>query len=665
MRPTLFFWYNQRMKTIPSCVALGVVLCVNVLLAGEASFQNCRARWTESELVLSNGHFSRTYHAAGVDLQTVSLTIAGEEWIEASRLAPTTGVFDVSAVVARRSCIGAEGLKITVDSGSKRRDLWLFPGVPGVLLDDAEVYEVPRKTGPADVLRLKPLNVKVTDFEVLAQTDGRNELLFAKEWMMSIYEAPLYRATSVMSIEDSQTGIGFVGLRLAPLPEDRPSALADFACAPYEWDATNTYWNCNWWATLKNGYPVAELVYTGGAVGRTKALHRLQRALRPYRAGRDGIFLSNTWGDGNRDSRITADFMMAEVKAGAELGVDVIQIDDGWQKGKTANSALIKNRQQGAWANFRAADPAFWKPDAKRFPEGLGPIVRAAKERGMGFGLWFGPDSTDHCAAWEKDAETLLAFYRDFGIRYFKIDSLKMESQLSLENQMKMFTRMLEASKGEMTFDLDVTGMAKRPGYFGLPEIGPLFLENRYTGKGRYFPHSTLRNVWSLAHVVDPVRIRAEFSNPEHARNYRGNPLSPACYRGDALFATVMCASPLGWFEISELSEKTVAELKPLVAAWKRERARMHGGLTLPIGAKPDGFAWTGFVTEAADGKGGYALLFRELNDAETFSIDLRPIVCGVASCEVLSDRGKATVEGGVLTVQIPDKLDYIWVKLH
>jgi alpha-galactosidase len=46
---------------------------------------------------------------------------------------------------------------------------------------------------------------------------------------------------------------------------------------------------------------------------------------------RDGLFLSNTWGHRSRDARINADFIAREVEAGTRLGVDVVQIDDGWQ----------------------------------------------------------------------------------------------------------------------------------------------------------------------------------------------------------------------------------------------------------------------------------------------------------------------------------------------
>ena len=54
---------------------------------------------------------------------------------------------------------------------------------------------------------------------------------------------------------------------------------------------------------------------------------------------------------------------------------------------------------------------------------------------------------------------------------------------------------MLQESGGRVVFDLDVTAEI-RPGYFGVPDVGPIFIENRYTDFHRYWPHQgTLRNL--------------------------------------------------------------------------------------------------------------------------------------------------------------------------
>lgn len=662
------------MKSIKSVVVSCVVWTLSGACAAEEVVNGaCFARWDEKSLTVGNAAFSRVF-VAGSGLQTRSWKMGATEWIEVARAPKAGKKLAVKAEKGRWSLVGEEGVKVVATVDGKPETLWILPGMSGVLRESAVHADASFKSvgspyadlyrqadayrREADTLQLAPLHVNVTEFELVDQTDMHNELYHEKNWLLMVREAPLVLSAPIVALENSFTGEGVLSVRLAPLPKMRPEPFPDVvACANN---------NKMIFASVRNGYPVAELSYTGGRTGRIRVLRDFQRALRSYRAGRDGIFLTNTWGDSNRDARINADFMMAEVKAGGELGVDVIQIDDGWQKGKSANSAMIKQRSQGAWSNFRAFDPNFWDPDPVRFPQGLKPIVNAAKARNLGFGLWFGPDSSNDCGSWNEDAQTLLDFYKTLGVKYFKIDSLKMHSLLAIENQRKMFDRMLAESNGEMTFDLDVTGMALRPGYLGMPDIGPLFVENRYWKGGRYWPHQTLRNVWELSQVLDPIRLRMEVLNPLHGQDqYPESPLAPKHWRGDALFAMVMVASPLGWFEISELAPETMAQMKPLVARWKQERANLHGGFTVPVAAAPDGVAWTGFVTQGADGKGGYALFFREMNASAAFAFDLKDLLPQAAQVEVIGGRGTAKLDGTVLAVNVPDALDYIWVKLQ
>ena len=166
--------------------------------------------------------------------------------------------------------------------------------------------------------------------------------------------------------------------------------------------------------------------------------------------------------------------------------------------------------------------------------------------------------------------------------------------------------------------------------------------------------------------MIDPVRLRFEFNNPDtNHGNYEWSPLSHARYRPDALFAIVMAASPLAWMELSDVSERSAAEIASLVKVWKRELDRWYGGTLHPVGARPDGVSWTGFVSEAADGTGGYALLFRELNVSADFTLDLSVMFGNGfrAGAEIIAGRGTATVDGGRLEVSIPEQLDYLWVR--
>jgi Ni,Fe-hydrogenase I cytochrome b subunit len=70
-----------------------------------------------------------------------------------------------------------------------------------------------------------------------------------------------------------------------------------------------------------------------------------------------------------------------------------------------------------------------------------------------------------------------------------------------------------------------------------------------------------LRNLWKLAHYIDPLRLRMEFlNNTRNTDQYANDPLAPATYSPAYLFAITMIASPLGWFEVSNLPARYFEE---------------------------------------------------------------------------------------------------------
>jgi alpha-galactosidase len=389
-------------------------------------------------------------------------------------------------------------------------------------------------------------------------------------------------------------------------------------------------------------------------------MQRYQRALREYEPGRDGMLLSNTWGDRSRDARVSEEFLMQEIEAGARFGVDVIQVDDGWQKGMSGNSAFGK----GAWEEFRSVDPDFWTPHPERFPSGLKPLVEAAAEKGMKFGLWFGPSAEDDMKYWEADADMLIHAYENDGIEYVKVDAIRIESRLAEQNLEKMYQKVLKSSGGDVVFDPDATA-GIRPTYFGSPQVGPVFVENRYTDWGKYWPHRTLRNLWSLAQYIDPVRMRMEFlNNTRNTEKYGDDPLAPVRYAPDTLFATVMFSSPLAWFEVSSLPESYFETASPLIHTWKQEREAIFSGEIIPIGERPDGVVWTGFASVAKDRRSARILVFRELNDAQKWTTEIPLLETEGAEVTILGGDGEAALAEGRLQVEIGEKLGYLFLKV-
>ena len=670
---------------LTTALAVGFLAATAMLSAnagtasGSFSFGSCRTSWGDGRLTVGNEIFTRTYEVRGGVPRTLSFALKGGiEWQRAGKDGAKDARDEMTAEAgtARWSPVGVEGVCVKIASKGRETELWLFPGVPGLVVrrrwtDPVKpVHDLDRDfrrlsedgkalrgaLAGADCMRFSPQHIKATSVVCLDQTDIRDNLMAVDERLLMAYDTRFTLSASALDCRDVLTGDGLVFVRLAPMPASRPEPVEDFVL-----DGAGRQV-----ALLANGYPLVELAYRGGDAGRQRAVVAFQRAIRPYRAGRDGILLSNTWGGGNRDTRINQEFLLKEIEAGAKIGVDVIQIDDGWESGRTSNSErkALAGKEK-VWNGYWAADPDFWKEDRERFPDGLEFLVKRAAEKGMRFGLWYGPDSSNDAVNWEKDVNCLLDFHRRLGIDYFKLDSMKLFTPLALTRNRMMFDRLQEESGGALVFDLDCTAEI-RPGFLGLLDVGPMFVENRYTRKPIYWPHHTLKNLWDLSHLIDPVRLRMEFNNPDtNHDNYGDSPLGHGKYRPDALFATVMAASPLAWMELSDVSEKSIAALAPLVKTWKAERARWHGGVIHPVGNRPDGVSWTGFVSEAADGRGGYALLFRELNASEDFTLDLAPIFgeCRLKAESVIGGRGKAALDGARLAVTIPEKLDFVWVK--
>ncbi len=645
-------------------------------VSGALETNGCRVAWTDKTLEVGNRLFTRRYVASGGVLRTVSFArTGGATWAgRASEKESANDALTVVAEPARWSPVGVAGVRVRVTAGGQVTRLDLYPDMPGVIATRpgvtafAPVHDADRAwdlasnrglkaaAAASDTISIDRRHVKATGFTCRDQTDSRDQLLDVDERLLMRYDWPFSLAASGLDLRDVLADEGLVFVRLAPMPSSRPVPVDDFIVSGADRGVS----------LLANGFSLVELAYAGGEAGRLRALVAFQRSIRPYRPGRDGLLLSNTWGAGNRDSRICQDFLLKEIAAGAKIGVDVIQIDDGWQRGRTQNSQKrVAAGQKKVWNGYWAAAPDFWKEDLERFPDGLEFLVREARAKGMRFGLWFGPDSSDDAANWARDADCLLDYHRRLGIDYFKMDSMKLLSPRALARNRQMFDRMLAESDGDMVFDLDCTAEV-RPGFLGLLDIGPLFVENRYTRRPVYWPHHTLKNLWDLSHVIDPVRLRFEFNNPDtnHA-NYEWSPLGHGNYRPDTLFATVMAASPLAWMELSDVSERSVAALAPLVRTWKAERARWHGGVIHPVANRPDGVAWTGFVSEAADGTGGYALLFRELNERADCALDLAPIfgAARLSDAAVIGGRGTARFDGTRLAVTVPERLDFVWVK--
>jgi len=236
-----------------------------------------------------------------------------------------------------------------------------------------------------------------------------------------------------------------------------------------------------------------------------KTLRSYQDAKRQRKADRVEMLMMNTWGDRNRDMRVSEKFILSELKKAAELGITHYQIDDGWQSGRPVNSAFGGGRREGIWDN-----KSYWLPDSLRYPNGLKTVVAEARRNKIELGLWFSPSLDSNFKHWEKDANVLIGLNHKHGIKTFKIDMIQIHEKAAEENFRKLIDTVLKATNYTVTFNMDVTA-GRRNGYHFFNEYVSLFLENRYTDWVNYYPYCTLRNLWSLSRYL-PAQKRSSIS---------------------------------------------------------------------------------------------------------------------------------------------------------
>ncbi len=635
----------------------------------------CSARMEGDFLIVENSCIARSFLWNGGNLITRSLSDkqTGKTWVSATKKPdlnfpgqPTTATNAefVSAIISE-TAVKPEHLEATITYAlgklEVKRIFRIYPGCPAIACDlylrgQAEKPWIQQSANPGDLQNIEKLSEttnsesvpvleklelsgkhwRLKAVEFLDVTDRFNTLVFEKEAMS--YRDNIFRG-NLLFATDQVNGNGFFMLKEAPtsnvqLAYPGGDFLSNYGnirligagilhtdLDPQEW---------------KRAYSFVTGVYGNGRVDPLLALRDYQQQIRIHRPDRDEMILMNTWGDRGQDTKVNEKFCMSELDAGARLGITHFQLDDGWQTGRSANSAYSGGSFTNIWRN-----PNYWKPNPEKFPNGLAPIVEKGKKQGIEICLWFNPSPDDGNANWEKDADALISLYQQYGIRTFKIDGVKMPDKTSEINFRKMLDKVVAATKGEVVFNLDVTA-GRRGGYHSFNEYGNIFLENRYTDWQNYYPYTTLRNLWMLARYVPTQNLQIEFLNKwRNAEKYGDDPFAPKNYSFDYLFAITMAAQPLAWFEGTGLPEEAFSVTKTL-KPYKEIMTDFHSGVVLPVGSEPSGKSWTGFQSQKAGRNEGFVLIFREQNPESSSSIELPMLSPGKYNFELLTGSGKA-----------------------
>ncbi len=123
--------------------------------------------------------------------------------------------------------------------------------------------------------------------------------------------------------------------------------------------------------------PEAVLVYSSEGLGSmSRTYHQLYRTrlCRGVYRDKPRPVLVNNWEA--TYFNFNADKLVEIAKAGAEIGVDLFVLDDGWFGKRDSDNSSLGD----------------WFPDTRKLPNGLADVVRRVNEEGLKFGLWFEPE---------------------------------------------------------------------------------------------------------------------------------------------------------------------------------------------------------------------------------------------------------------------------------
>ncbi|WP_293789838.1 alpha-galactosidase [uncultured Pedobacter sp.] len=523
-------------------------------------------------------------------------------------------------------------------------------------IEFAEDMKVNGSTAILDQLKLDGFHWQVKTVEFFDVTDWNNNLVLENKFIP--YRKKSYRG-NLLFAHNQEKDAGFFLLKEAPGSatqlayggQDFTVEFGHFAVNGLGLNAADVHKD-EW----RKAYTVVLGVYSGQEFNQLKALRTYQKTIRKNEPGRDEMVMMNTWGDRSQDAKVNERFSLLELEAAAKLGITHFQIDDGWQQGKSPNSAMAKGSFSNIWSN-----PNYWKPDAVKYPNGLAPIVKRGKALGIEIGLWFNPSIQHDYADWEKDASAMAELYRMYGIRTFKIDGLSIPNKQSEINLTKMFNKVLSETENQAVFNLDATA-GRRGGYHLFTEYGNIFLENRYTDWQNYYPYLTLRNLWQLSKYVPAEKLQIEFLNKwRNTEKYGSDPFAPSNYTFEYLFAITMAAQPLAWFEGTGLPKEAL-KLGESVAKYKKIQHDFHHGIILPIGEEPSGKSWTGFQSVQQDR--GYFIVFRENTPERTGILETWLPEKVKIQLKPLLGRGKQMIQTtgrkGALKIALPVINDFV-----
>lgn len=333
------------------------------------------------------------------------------------------------------------------------------------------------------------------------------------------------------------------------------------------------------------------IVWSQGNDGMQLALKQFDRARYPVFPERDMFILSNTWGPANPGGAqfTEEDFVLKEIPAVAKLGIDVMQIDDGWQKSGGG-------------------------PDAKNFSpkytNGWKDIKAIADKNEVRMGLWV--------TAKLSTTEELNKNIDELGFVSWKSDFDHLATRADYEDRIKKYRDVMKHAWMKTQFSLCPEYDDPRYGWYYFKEYGSIYFQNIQESLPAHLtmvPSNVLMHNWEMTKYFNSNKLQVMLQNPKRVNPERSDaPQHSHSY----CFAMGVPFVPCFFQSAQNLDSNEQKELKDFISVYKKHRAAIFNSYTFPIGDKPNNKSWTGFqMLNENDKKNNYLLLFRELHNGE------------------------------------------------
>lgn len=330
------------------------------------------------------------------------------------------------------------------------------------------------------------------------------------------------------------------------------------------------------------------IVFTDGNDGMQLALKQFDRIRYPIFPERDIMLLCDTWGPGDPSGAKFAqeDYLLKEIPLLADLGIDVLRIDDGWQI----------NPWKGDKEVFLPSYPDKWKN-----------IIESCEKNHIKLGLWIAIQR-----AKQKD---LLQNLKEANIVTWKVDFDYLNNRTAFENRFKNIREIMKSAWMKTQFSFCPEYEDPRYGWYYAKEYGSIYFQNVKENLPKHtimVPYHVLRQHWLMCKYFNSNKLQVLLQNPKRvSRIYSDAFLHSHSY----CFAMGLPFIPVFFQSAQFLDDKGKLELKNLISLYKKYREKIFECYTFPIGNIPSNDSWSGF--QMINHNEGFILIFRELYNLE------------------------------------------------